>query len=628
MRIAGAAALLITAVAAGQTRIDLRKQGRNVDFSQAESTKPFKAGSALPASCGIGETFFRTDAPRGSNFYACTATDTWTLQGGAAVERTEAFEWVPLSDQEARITAGSFRFGRISTQVNESVLTISGRPSGTVWIYAVATGSVVVGHNLGAGNLAASGNGYIVDAATADFPIGSVPLYECPVQAGNWGACLDKRTPYAADPIAAGPYGALNVDCSRGNGCVIDAVPSVVPTKAGANDFTGLNTFTRLQIPRGSIVLPGDCDEESESGRLFVNTGAPSGQQLLVCEGSAGWKTISGGGGGATLQLTAGASGALQIDCADAEHCTIEIVPSVVATTAGANVFTGANRFSSLQAPQGTALPAAECDESGEAGKLFIKTDAPSGQQLYVCEGTTGWKTASPPGTGTVTSVGLTAPPEFSVTGSPVTSAGTLSLTKTVQEANRVYAGPASGAAAAPSFRELASGDYPNYSGDRGYFLSLPLNTSAGGQAVSGANNEVRVFGAFIDRKLTVSRVGFYCSTGWAGAVVRFGVYDTSGNLVVQSGAIDTSAAGNKASSFTAATINPGFYYLAWAASDSRVQVSGQSLGTAVAAALLASAQPLTGTAEHAMDASGLPATLGTITRNTGIAIPVFLLGQ
>lgn len=66
-----------------------------------------------------------------------------------------------------------------------------------------------------------------------------------------------------------------------------------------------------------------------------------------------------------------------------------------------------------------------------------------------------------PAGTGTVTSVGLAMPPEFSVSGSPVIGAGTLTAAKTNQNVNTIYAGPTSGAAAQPTFRVLASTDVP-----------------------------------------------------------------------------------------------------------------------------------------------------------------------
>lgn len=63
--------------------------------------------------------------------------------------------------------------------------------------------------------------------------------------------------------------------------------------------------------------------------------------------------------------------------------------------------------------------------------------------------------------TGTVTSVALTVPAEFSVSGSPVTSSGTLAVTKANESANTVWAGPTSGSAAQPTFRALVSADLP-----------------------------------------------------------------------------------------------------------------------------------------------------------------------
>jgi hypothetical protein len=69
------------AIAAAQpTKIDLRTQGKSFDFSSATSTKPSKAGTAFPAVCSIGETFFKTDAAAGANLYGCTATNIWTVQ--------------------------------------------------------------------------------------------------------------------------------------------------------------------------------------------------------------------------------------------------------------------------------------------------------------------------------------------------------------------------------------------------------------------------------------------------------------------------------------------------------------------------------------------------------------------
>jgi hypothetical protein len=67
--------------AAAQTQIDLRTQAKSVDFSGANSTKTLKTGTALPSTCVLGEVFFNTSAPAGANLYACTAANTWSVQG-------------------------------------------------------------------------------------------------------------------------------------------------------------------------------------------------------------------------------------------------------------------------------------------------------------------------------------------------------------------------------------------------------------------------------------------------------------------------------------------------------------------------------------------------------------------
>ncbi len=67
-------------------------------------------------------------------------------------------------------------------------------------------------------------------------------------------------------------------------------------------------------------------------------------------------------------------------------------------------------------------------------------------------------------GTGTVTSVALTVPNIFSVSGSPITESGTLVVTVANQQPNHFWAGPASGGAGAPSFRAAVAADIPDLS--------------------------------------------------------------------------------------------------------------------------------------------------------------------
>lgn len=60
-----------------------------------------------------------------------------------------------------------------------------------------------------------------------------------------------------------------------------------------------------------------------------------------------------------------------------------------------------------------------------------------------------------------VTSVAMTVPSIFSLSGSPITASGTLAVTLAAQNANLVLAGPSSGGAATPAFRALVAADVP-----------------------------------------------------------------------------------------------------------------------------------------------------------------------
>jgi hypothetical protein len=87
----------------------------------------------------------------------------------------------------------------------------------------------------------------------------------------------------------------------------------------------------------------------------------------------------------------------------------------------------------------------------------------------------------------------------FSVSGSPITTSGTLAVTLATQSANTVQAGPTTGAAAAPTFRALVAADIPtpltsSTSGNAGTATALAANgancsagSAAGGVDARGA---------------------------------------------------------------------------------------------------------------------------------------------
>src|SRR5258708_2403378 len=107
MRIFRAAVRCVLASAAmagaahGQTKVDLGKQGRDIDFSTMGSTRPSKTGTVLPATCAVGETFLKTNAAAGKNLFVCTTANVWTVQGIEMPDPTASANQVLTTDGTA-----------------------------------------------------------------------------------------------------------------------------------------------------------------------------------------------------------------------------------------------------------------------------------------------------------------------------------------------------------------------------------------------------------------------------------------------------------------------------------------------------------------------------------------------
>lgn len=123
-------------------------------------------------------------------------------------------------------------------------------------------------------------------------------------------------------------------------------------------------------------------------------------------------------------------------------------------------------------------------------------------KKLYVRDGANIVEVANA-NTGTVTSVGLALPSIFNISNSPVTSSGTLTATLAAQASNLVWAGPASGESAAPTWRTLISEDMPGHLptwggidptaklDSDGYFLETGINGYRGFRGASAAQYSI-----------------------------------------------------------------------------------------------------------------------------------------
>lgn len=86
-----------------------------------------------------------------------------------------------------------------------------------------------------------------------------------------------------------------------------------------------------------------------------------------------------------------------------------------------------------------------------------------SREALCCCEGgSVAACSTSSGGSGTVTSIAVAVPSEWTVSGSPVTTSGTITISEATQADNTFYAGPSAFGPAAPTFRTIADADVPN----------------------------------------------------------------------------------------------------------------------------------------------------------------------
>lgn len=130
------------------------------------------------------------------------------------------------------------------------------------------------------------------------------------------------------------------------------------------------------------------------------------------------------------------------------------------------------------------------------------------------------WSSLASAATVYVSSVALSLPAELTVTGSPVTTSGTLSASWASAAQYAVFAGP-SGGAGTPSFRALVAGDIP----------SLPyLSTTLASAYVFVGNGSNVATGVAISGDATISNAGAVTVASVGGkAVTLGGAFTTAG---------------------------------------------------------------------------------------------------
>lgn len=182
---------------------------------------------------------------------------------------------------------------------------------------------------------------------------------------------------------------------------------------------------------------------------LTIDTGAAN--RLLTLGGSL---SVAGG----SVSFVASGNQTVNLPITDAEVASnAAIAGSKVSPVFGDQLVSTEQGYRIINGSYGTSLLAA----ASQSVNLTLRLPAADGSngQVLTTDGS-GNLSFSPAGSGTVTSVGLVLPSSvFDITNSPVTLSGSLEAAFKVQAPSHVFAGPVSGSAATPSFRQLSTDD-------------------------------------------------------------------------------------------------------------------------------------------------------------------------
>jgi len=195
------------------TQLDLRMQSRDVDFSGAGATKPLKSGTGLPASCGLGELYYRTDATAGMNIYGCTASNSWTLEQGppAATMASQLGDFAVTRTGATTLAMGAactlstpcaVRFGALVYSFGSGGTATISAGSGLALIYISSAGALTVGSNV----TASCSSGCTAQGGVTAFPADAIPLFTWSATNGSWDANggADQRAFLSSKSVTAG----------------------------------------------------------------------------------------------------------------------------------------------------------------------------------------------------------------------------------------------------------------------------------------------------------------------------------------------------------------------------------------------------------------------------------------
>jgi hypothetical protein len=268
-------------LASGQTAVDLRTQGRSVDFTAAPFTKPFRMGTGLPASCTLGEAFFNAAAPAGQNLYGCTGANVWSPLSGSGLPGASSDGVVPIWNA----AAGQWSAGLLTLR---NITGITGQHGGAGVLQSFGGGTVATGDCARFdidGNLVSAG----APCGSAGGA-GNTPNYS---QAFTGQTSITLAHNLASLNVVVQCYDNSNLSIGFENAAVIDANTAVVTFAAAQSGRCVVNGSGGGGGGGGNPALGGDLSGTAQNATVnriagrAISTAAPADQQVLQWSASS-----------------------------------------------------------------------------------------------------------------------------------------------------------------------------------------------------------------------------------------------------------------------------------------------------------------------------------------------------
>jgi hypothetical protein len=314
---------LFVSVCKGQTSVDLRTQSKSVDFSAATLTKPMQTGSSLPSTCVVGQFFFLTSTPAGSNVYACNPVNTWSVEGNSlSVTSSSAnevlssngstIEWLPLSGDisgaPATLTVNRLQGRTVSGTApsNGQVLQWSsaanewqpapGQAGNSSYAFTSQTSVTIPGtlHQFGTANL-------IVNCYDNSSPPQNVEPDKIQISPTNFNVTIDFSTAQTGYCVVNGA-GTASVSGSSGAVSSVFGRTGAVLPQAGDYSFGQISgAVASIQLPNAGGDVSGTLAAATVTGlqnRAVAATAPGNGQALVWSSSTSVWQpgTVSGSG--------------------------------------------------------------------------------------------------------------------------------------------------------------------------------------------------------------------------------------------------------------------------------------------------------------------------------------------